>query len=66
MSPGPGTYKDSTTFSTLGEHKTFSAHLTEETIGLVRSAKLPGPGSYNHADVLSRGIQSSLKPNSIG
>ena len=54
------------TLGTSGEHKTFSAHLLAETIGYVKSKKLPGPGSYNHADVLGLGVKSSLKPNSYG
>lgn len=66
LSPGPGAYKDQKTFSKDGLYYSFSAHLNAETIALKNSAKLPGPGSYAHADVLGRGVASSLKPNSVG
>jgi hypothetical protein len=66
LSPGPGAYKDGKTFSKEGLQFSFRAHLNAETVGLRKAEKLPGPGSYGHADVLGRGVQSSLKPNSTG
>lgn len=56
LPPGPGTYKSLPKFSKDGNHYSFAAHLNAETMALKRSAKLPGPGSYAHADVLGSGV----------
>ena len=50
-SPGAGNYESPKTFGKVGVNYSMASLLRQEEKALNKSTKLPGPGSYSHAQI---------------
>ena len=64
--PGAGQYEATPGFGTLGLKKSFHKKLGYHELPLRLQKNLPGPGSYQHPNVLGQNITNSTKQNSHG
>ena len=63
-SPGPGRYEEKKKFGDDGAKKCMGSRLLTGDLALDKSAKLPGPGSYENPDVTGQKVASSVIQNS--